>query len=92
MPVCVLPVVDECLHNDVAWSANEQEELALWTRVKGISSIHDEDHVTIGHSLTMDIAKDLSIHEGTCNASIAHLDKEASEQDEVKSSLIDRCL
>ena len=42
--------------------------------------MHDEDG-SIGHGLTMDIVKILSIREGTCYACIAHLDKKASEQE-----------
>ena len=67
-----------------------QEEVALWTGTKGNGSIHDGDG-TIGHGLTMDVAKGLSICERTHDACIAHLDTVASEQEEGKSSLIDRC-
>ena len=42
--------------------------------VEGNGSIHDEE-CTIGHGLTMEIAKGLSIHERTCYACIAHLGK-----------------
>ena len=53
--------------------------------------MHDGDG-TIGHGLTIDIEKGLSIRESTCYACIAHLDTKASEQEEGKRSLIDRCL
>ncbi len=49
--------------------------------VEGNGSMHDGDG-TIGHGLTMAIAKGLSIHERTCYACIAHLDLKASEQEE----------
>ncbi len=52
--------------------------------VDGKGSIHDEDGI-IGHGLTIDIAKGLSICECTCYACIAHLDLKASEQEEGKS-------
>ncbi len=59
-------------------------------RVEG-NAIHDGDG-TIGHGLTMDIAKGLSNPKGTSYACIAHLDAKASEQErEGKSSLIDQC-
>ena len=53
--------------------------------------IHDGDG-TIGHGLTIDIAKSLAICERTCYARITHLDKKASEQEDGKCSLIDRGL
>ena len=40
----------------------------------------------------MDIAKGVSIREGTSYACIALHDKTASEQEDGKGSLIDRCL
>ena len=69
----------------------EQEEFALWAGVEGNGSIHDGDG-TFEQGLTMDIAKGLSIREGTCYAGIAHLDKKVSEEEEGKSSLIDQSL
>ena len=57
---------------------NRQEEIALWTGVEDNGSIHDGDG-TIGHGLTMDIVKDLSICEHTCYACVGHLDPKASE-------------
>ncbi len=57
--------------------------------VEGNGSIHDGDG-TIRHGLAMDIAKGLSIHVFMCYACIAHFDTKASEQEEGKSSLIDR--
>ncbi len=48
--------------------------------------------VPLGMVLTIDIAKSLSICESVCYACIAHLDTKASEQEEGKSTLIDRCL
>ena len=61
----------------------EQEEIARWTGVEGNGSIHDGDG-TMGHGLTMDIGKGLSICERTCYACIACLDPKASEQEEGK--------
>ena len=47
----------------------------------------------IGHKLTMDIAKGLSIYQHLCYACIAHLYPKASEEEEEgKISLIVRCL
>ncbi len=70
----------------------EQEDIDLWTGVEGNGSLNDGDG-TIGHGLTMDIAKGSSICERTCFACITHLDKKASEQEgEGKSSCIDQCL
>ncbi len=48
---------------------------------------------TIGHGLSMDIAKGSSIGERTCYACIAYLDTKVSDQEEGKSSLmLDRFL
>ena len=49
--------------------------------------IHD-GHGTIGHGLTMDIAKGLSICEPTCYACIARLDKKDSELEEQKGQKV----
>ena len=62
----------------MSWKFWKQEVIALWTGIEGNGSIHDENG-TIGQGLTMDIAKGLSIHEGTCYAYIAHLDEKASD-------------
>ncbi len=69
----------------------KQEEITRWTGIEGNGSVHDGDG-TIGHGLPIDIAKGLSIHERTCGTCITHLGTKASEQEEGKSSLIDRCL
>ncbi len=70
----------------------QQEEIALWSGVKGNDSIHDEDGL-IGHGLTMDTAKGLSIRERPIMLVLPTLTKKASEQeDEGKSLLINRCL
>ena len=69
----------------------KQEEITLWTGIIGNGSMHNGDG-TIGHGLTMDITKGLSICDRTCHASIAHLDPKASEVEEGRSSLIHRCL
>ncbi len=58
-----------------------QEEVALWTSVEGYGYLHDGDG-TIGHGLTMDSAKGLSICERMLRACITHLDTKASEQEE----------
>ena len=54
----------------------KQEDIALWTGIKGNGSINDGDG-TIWHGLTMDIAKDLSIPEHMCYACIDHFDAKA---------------
>ena len=70
----------------------EQREIALLTGVEVNGSMPDGEGA-IAHGLTMDIAKGLSIREGTSYACIAHFDTQASAQEEGgKSSLIDRCL
>ncbi len=51
----------------MSWKFWKQVVIALWTGVEGNGSIHDE-HGTIGHGLSMDIAKGLSICEGMCYA------------------------
>ncbi len=55
--------------------------------LKGNGSINDVDG-TIGHGLTMHVAKGLSICERTCCACIAHPDPKASEQGEEKFTYI----
>ncbi len=60
------------------------------TGIEVNGSMHDGGG-TIGHGLTMDIAKSLTIREHLCYACIAHLNWKVSEQEEGgKSSLIDR--
>ena len=59
----------------------KQGEIPLWTNFEGNCSTHDGDG-TIGHTLTMHIAKGLSLCECACHACIAHLDPNTSEQEE----------
>ncbi len=72
------------------WYNGKQDEIAVWTSIKGNGSVHDGDG-TIVHGLTMDIAKGLSIREHMCYLCFAHLDLKAFEQEEEgKSSLPDQ--
>ena len=54
----------------------KQEEITLWTGVEDNGSVLDGDG-TIGHGLTMDIVRGLSIREHTCYACIAHPETKA---------------
>ena len=61
--VCLAPFLQtSCLNPRSLQLFCQQEEIALWTAIKGNGSVQDGDD-TIGHGLTMDIAKSLSICE-----------------------------
>ncbi len=73
-----------------------KEEIALWTSVEGNGFIHYADG-TIGHGLAMDIATTIVTGLSSCECTYAIClycppDTKASEQEEQKWSLKDRCL